>query len=107
MQTERIAKLNDKLRTTFTGGHVVITQGIYSLPKADRVAILKEVQAFDRFDPDNDPYGQRNFGAFAHNGSRVFWKIDYYDPSLTCGSADPADPARTARVLTIMLALEY
>ena len=50
---------------------------------------------------------RHDFGAFVHNGERVFWKIDYYDPSLTKGSEDPADPQQTARVLTIMLASEY
>jgi len=37
----------------------------------------------------------------------VFWKIDAYDSELRFGSDDPADPAVTRRVLTIMLASEY
>ena len=107
MQTERIAELNDLLRKTFIGGRIVITAGIAALPEGDQAAILEKVQTFDAFSPDNNPHGQRDFGSFSHNGQRVFWKIDYYDPFLTFGSEDPADPAKTARVLTIMLALEY
>ena len=107
MQNERIAELNDLLRKTFIGGRIVITAGIAALPGGDQAAILEKVQTFDAFSPDNNPHGHRDFGSFSHNGQRVFWKIDYYDPFLTFGSEDPADPAKTARVLTIMLALEY
>ncbi|MFZ2108608.1 MAG: DUF3768 domain-containing protein [Roseiarcus sp.] len=38
---------------------------------------------------------------------RCFRKIDYYDRATEMGSPDPADPAATTRVLTIMLADEY
>lgn len=37
----------------------------------------------------------------------VFWTIDAHDRELRFGSDDPADPAVTRRVLTIMLAGEY
>jgi hypothetical protein len=41
------------------------------------------------------------------DGHRIFFKIDYYDTALACHSPDPADPAVTQRVITIMLAEEY
>jgi Protein of unknown function (DUF3768) len=108
MTTERIAELNDLLRKTFfAGGRVVTTPGIRALPEADQSAIREKVEIFQAFTPENDPHGERDFGAFNHNGSRVFWKIDYYEPSLTRHSEDAADPSKTVRVLTIMLASEY
>ena len=103
-----IAELNDLLRTTFLAGRVMLTEGISSLPGDVVEALLTEVRTYDRFTPDDDPYGEHDFGAFdQHDAGRVFWKIDYCDPSMTAGSADPSDPKSTVRVLTIMLAEEY
>lgn len=103
-----IAALNNTLRTTFLTGKVVITEGIQALSDADRSRIIEEVQRFSAFTEDNDPHGEHDFGAIDLPGiERVFWKIDYYDPSYQFGSEDPADPKRTRRVLTIMLASEY
>lgn len=103
-----IAGLNDLLRTTFLTGRVVLTQGIKALPPETIEAILTKVRCFDAFGPDNDPFGERDFGAFEQEGAgRVFWKIDYYDPTLTMGSEDPSDPKATLRVLTILLATEW
>lgn len=103
-----VAKLNDLFRSTLVTGHVLLTEGVCALPDAVREAIIAKVQNFDNFGPDNDPYGERDFGAFEQDAAgRIFWKIDYYDRTLTMGSEDPADPKRTCRVLTIMLASEY
>lgn len=104
-----IAQLNDMLRSTyFTTGRIFLTNGIASLPEAVRGEVLRQVQSFEDFTPDNDPHGEHDFGAIDVAGAgKVLWKIDYYDPSLTRGSDDPADPAKTERVLTIMLASEY
>jgi hypothetical protein len=71
-----------------------------ALSIADQVAIVDQVMAFDAFTPDNDPYGEHDFGNFEHAGHRIFWKIDTYaDDSLTYGAEDAADPA-AVRVLT-------
>jgi hypothetical protein len=37
----------------------------------------------------------------------IFFKIDYYDRTLTHHSSDPADPTVTSRIITVMLAEEY
>jgi len=65
------------------------------------------VRSFDRFDGDNDPHGEHDFGASEIDRDRFFSKIDYYDPSMDGGSEDPSDPDQTTRVLTITLASEY
>jgi hypothetical protein len=106
--TRKIAELNDLCRTAMgVAGRLFQTTGIDALPLADQSAIREKVERFDAFTPDNDPYGERDFGALEHNGQRVFWKIDYYDRSMTKGSEDPSDPGQTVRLLTIMLASEY
>ena len=104
---ERICALNDAFRRTFVGGAVMITAGVEAMPPEQRRTLLAKVRAFDAFTDDNDPHGEHDFGAIDEGGVRCFWKIDYYDRATEMGSPDPADPAVTTRVLTIMLAAEY
>ena len=68
---------------------------------------MAAVAAFDSFDADNDPHGEHDFGAVEVAGLQVFWKVSYYDASLTAHAEDPADPDTCERVLTVMLAEEY
>ena len=92
------------------------------MPVADQSRVRELIETFDAFTPDNDPYGERDFGAIYRGRDgrwtsaypaqgdpveTVFWKIDAYDRDLQFGSDDPANPAVTRRVLTIMLASEY
>ena len=100
-----IAALNDRARRTFMECRVIITEGVRALDNVDTV--LRQVQLFDAFTPDNDPYGEHDFGAIRYQGQTIFWKIDYYDLDLQMHSPDPSDETVTARVLTIMLAEEY
>jgi len=105
--TTRVAALNDAFRRTFVGGQVVETAGVRALGERDRISLLLAVRRDEGFDPSNDPHGEHDFGTVEVGGERCFWKIDYYDRTLSRASPDPADPGITTRVLTIMLAEEY
>ncbi|MDZ4138608.1 MAG: DUF3768 domain-containing protein [Erythrobacter sp.] len=120
-RAERIARLNDLARRAMGIACVVVaTEGIRALPDASQSRLRELVETFDAFTPDNDPYGERDFGTIYQGvdgiwstlrpddvAVTIFWKIDAYDRELRFGSEDPADPAVTRRVLTIMLASEY
>lgn len=106
-RTGLIRQLNDKLRKQHSGGHVMITPGIRALGTATMRHVLSKVAQFDTFTDDNDPYEEHDYGSLHVQGKRIMWKIDYYDSKMTYASPDPADPAVTERVLTVMLAEEY
>ena len=109
-----IRKLNDAFRSAqhtigglIADGHLALTRGVTELgPDFVRRAI-HTVRDFADFAPENDPHGEHDFGAFTLDGVRLNWKIDYYDTKLEYGSPDPADHAKTRRVLTVLLAEEY
>lgn len=103
----RIRLLNDQLRQQHSGGRFILTAGVTSLGADNVQAALAEVAKFDAFDLASDPYEEHDFGAIEVEGERLFWKIDYYDPTLTAHAADAAEPSTCVRVLTIMLASEY
>lgn len=104
---ERIRVLNDNFRSTFIGGQVLLTAGVAELPIDVKAKALLMVKAFSAFTQGNDPHGEHDFGSFEVAGQKFFWKIAYYDAECRYGSEDPADPAKTTRVLTIMLAEDY
>jgi hypothetical protein len=89
------------------GGLTILTEGIMALDVEDRGEIMSKVVQFNDFTEGDDPYGERDFGAFDYDGQKIFWKIDYYDRQLDGGSEDPSNPAVTTRVLTIYLASEH
>jgi hypothetical protein len=104
---ERIRELNDDARHYLTDGKIVLSRGIRLLPEDDQAGIIERVCSFDEFTPENDPWGEHDFGRFEHSGEHIIWKLDYLDQDELYGSPDPADVALTKRVLTIMLAGEY
>jgi hypothetical protein len=105
--TTAIQCLNDKFRKDLAGGTAVMTPGIAALGKEAVARILQTIAVFDDFCHANDPHQEHDFGAFDVEGQTIFFKIDYFDSSMTYHSPDPADPAVTQRVITIMLAEEY
>ena len=107
-RTKRIRRLNDALRHgQVEHGAIVITAGLQAKDEAFLGQAAKAVAAFDTFSENNDPHGEHDFGTFDLDGEKLFWKVDYFDRSLKWGSPDPANPALTHRVLTLMLANEY
>lgn len=95
------ARFNDRFRELGFG--ISITQGVHALQ--DVTGLLRKVREYDKFEEKNDPYGEHDFGALYWYGKKVFWKIDYYNPTYS-GWCDPlSDKCR--RTLTVMLAEEY
>jgi hypothetical protein len=102
-----IRALNDRARQSFTCCRVAVTRGIAALGHDAVYAVFDLIKAYDDFTPDNDPYGEHDFGSFYWGEHQIFWKFDYFDLDYTMHSPDPADETVTARVLTVMLAKEY
>ncbi|CAM5389312.1 MULTISPECIES: DUF3768 domain-containing protein [Sphingomonadales] len=123
-QLDTIRRLNDAARQSpGVTSCANVTQGFLALPDADCFKAVSAIVGFTKFDGDNDPYGEHDFGAVYRLASgewsqerpsdgtaiseTVFWKVDYYDNTLTYGSEAPWDAQQTTRVLTVMLASEY
>jgi Protein of unknown function (DUF3768) len=100
-KADKIRVLNDHLRTTFTGGCILVTASIVELDPQLKARVLLAVRDFRKFDPDNDPHHEHDLAFFEVEGERYFFKIDYCDSAVKFHSPDPADPERTCRVLTI------
>jgi hypothetical protein len=103
----RIRELNDLLRRYGKGGDVYLTRSVRDRGDDFSERARRAVANFEAFSEDNDPYGEHDFGAVMVDGKRVFFKVDYYDRAKEWLSPDPADPAKTCRVMTILLAEEY
>jgi Protein of unknown function (DUF3768) len=61
-RAERIARLNDTLRTTGLGGRILVTRGVQALPGFSTMVLVRALRSYDGFDADNDPHGERDFG---------------------------------------------
>ena len=99
MSKQIIAMKNDNFRESLAGGRVVLTPGVFT--SKDKNKVLDAVRVFNSFTPDNDPYGERDFGKVVVDGEGYFFKIDYYDKDYQYFEEDGN------RVMTIMRTEEY
>ena len=106
-QSHAIAVLNDAFRKAGPGPDWILTSGVVDRGAVFTAIACRKVMTFDAFAPNNDPYGEHDFGSVEIDGQKLFWKIDYYDETYQWGSPDPTDPSLTRRVVTIMLAREW
>jgi hypothetical protein len=106
LSTKSIADQNDAFRSC-PGPDWNMTSSVLALGPEFLIEAVRKVTRFSTFSEDNDPHGEHDFGAFELQGERLFWKIDYYDKTVSAGSPDPANPGVTRRVMTIMLASDY
>jgi hypothetical protein len=107
VDTDRIRALNDDLRRHLYDGGAILTPGIAVLDEEAIGRLVNAIATFNDFCTANDPHGEHDFGSFDFDGAIVIFKIDYYDKNLNFHSPNPADPAVTERIITIMLADEY
>jgi hypothetical protein len=107
MSAEKVRQLNDAFRTSFSGRNAFVTAGVQALGPDFMAQAIAGVREYKNFTIDDDPHGEHDFGSLKIGQHTQFCKIDYYDTSMSCGSDDPCVPAKTTRVLTIMLAEEY
>ena len=106
-KTETVRALNDELRHNLTTGTAFLTTGVAALGAEAVARIVKTIAVYDDFCHANDPFEEHDFGAFEADGQTIFFKIDYFDKTLSHHSPDPGDPSITERLITIMLAEEY
>tara|TARA_R110001583_G_scaffold187481_1_gene348812 strand:- start:133 stop:471 length:339 start_codon:yes stop_codon:yes gene_type:complete len=112
MSLEKVAELNDFVRNNLyqvglTKNKLLLTSGVSALGEERVNAILEKVKNFNDFSEDNNPYGEKDFGSINNEGTKIYWKIDYYDNEMKYHSEDKSDPNKTVRVLTVMKSSEY
>ena len=108
-KSARIAELNNQLRRGDCAlrnglGSVIMTPGVVNLDQTEQLLITRALLPHD--------FCQHDFGSLEVYGKLIFWKIACYDRATygtdaQRGSADPSDPEKTYRLLTIMLAEEF
>lgn len=105
---QRISDLNDAFRQAGpVSGQWMLTRGVADQGAVFVALATRAVQSFDGFRPENDPYGEHDFGSFDLAGQKLFWKIDLHEELPVKRLNDNSSEPVFTRVLTIMLASEY
>jgi hypothetical protein len=94
---DKVVALNDQLRTTFKGGWVQMTRGVYDLDDRLRGRALSVLARYNKFASDSE----HDCGVFIFAGFAFEWRIEYRGKDGLGRSPDPADPEKTLRVLTL------
>lgn len=93
----KIIDLNDQLRSSFKGGRVQMTRGVFDLDERLRGRALAVMTRYNKFDEDSD----HDAGVFIFAGYSFEWHIEYRGSNGEGVSPDPSDPSKTLRVLTL------
>ena len=93
----KIIELNDQLRTTFKGGRVQMTSGVYELNAELRGRALHVMSRYNKFDDDSE----HDCGVFIFAGYSFEWRIEYRGKDGIGVSPDPSDASKTFRVLML------
>jgi Protein of unknown function (DUF3768) len=72
-----IAELNDQLRRgDHRLGKWVTSEIVSNSSSEEQQELFRLVRTFDNFTPENDPYGEHDFGAVEFDGEKWYFKID-------------------------------
>ena len=71
-----------------------MTTGVAALGSEAVARIVKTIEVYDDFCHANDPYEEHDFGSFEADGHTIFFKIDYFDTTLTVSFARSVRPSR-------------
>ena len=122
-QTERVRALNDlarlgqnaNARFVFTATLLATLTAHAPDPVANKIATVAAQRSLitairtAEFKPDNDPYGEHDFGSFMLGDTKILWKIDVYenDGTFSYGAEHPENPDTSFRLVTFMLPQDY
>ena len=104
---QRIKELNDAFRRTGDGGRILFTAESAAWASRSRIRRLRLCGASTPSPRTTTRTGSMISGASPIKAASCSGRSTTYDAACEFGSEDPADPLKTTRVLTIMLADEY